>query len=125
VDERFKARIKLAETAPHATLLPEGNSETVTDLIKYYSVPMTFTGGFYTGIRLHFARMCDQDAWWKAMGDVFLQRYGDIFLLQARDDVSVPPLKLLFDGKVIKRLRTQEPRTGELRSPRARGMRLA
>ncbi len=125
VRERFRARAKLAETEPHGTLLPEGNCEAVTDLIRYYTAPVLFSGGFYTGIRLHFARMCDDESWWKATGMIGLRRCGDEFLLQAHDDASVPLLKLSFDGKRIKRLRLEPPRVVELRRNQTRGVRLA
>lgn len=127
VDERFRARAKLAETAPRRSLLPEGSSDLVTGLIRCYTEPMLFEGGYYTGIRLHFARMSDDEAWWRAMGRVSLMRRGDVFTLQPLEDTSASPLSLLFEGgsSTIERLRNESPRNGFPRTPSMRGLRLA
>jgi hypothetical protein len=126
VEARFRARRKLAATAPKASLLPFGSAEQVLDLIRYYECPIAIPGGHYTGVRLYFARMSDDESSWVAVGGVTLYRCGEVFFLQPVDQ-SIAPLQLSFDGDLVRRVRVpwQTRRVAEPRSLGSRGTRLA
>lgn len=121
---RHKERQKLVTSGVRSTMVREiGDGQQVFDLIRYYQTPASLDGG-RTGIRLRFARMSDDEAWWKAIGGVMLYRCGVEYILRPYDDITAY-LRLSFDGTHVRRLHNYGPSQVVASRVCLRGVRLA
>lgn len=106
VEARFAARQKAALTQPkRSLLLDQGSANAMLDLIRYYTCPVQYLGGYYTGVRLLFARMSDEERVWCAIGGVTLYKSGDEHFIVQPADSAISRLMLSFDGSIVRRER--------------------